>query len=71
LAGFPFQDHIWGLLRVVGPEKLLYGSDFPLTPHRGVVKLADVMRRGVEEIFDDKVTLDGIYVANARRLLAR
>lgn len=71
LAGSPFQDQIWGLLRVVGPERLLYGSDFPFTPHRGVVKLADAMRCGLEEIFDDEEIRNGIYVANARRLLAR
>lgn len=47
LAGFPFQDQVWGHLRIVGPERLLYGSDFPFTPRSGVIKLADVMRVGV------------------------
>ncbi|KAH7403803.1 hypothetical protein BKA64DRAFT_460901 [Cadophora sp. MPI-SDFR-AT-0126] len=30
LAGSPIPDQIHGLLRNVGPERLLYGSDYPL-----------------------------------------
>jgi predicted TIM-barrel fold metal-dependent hydrolase len=70
LAGFPFPDQIWGLLRVVGPERLLYGSDYPFTPLKGVVALAEKMKIGVEEVFTDAMVRSGIYTGNARRLLA-
>lgn len=69
LAGFPFPDQIWGLLRMVGPERLLYGSDFPFTPSKGVTKLADIMRLGLEEIFVEGVNCKGVYTENAQRLL--
>jgi predicted TIM-barrel fold metal-dependent hydrolase len=70
LAGFPFPDQILGLLRMVGPERLLYGSDFPFTPHNGVVVLARAMKQGLEDIFDDDVVRREIYVDNAKTLLA-
>jgi predicted TIM-barrel fold metal-dependent hydrolase len=70
LAGFPFPDQIWGLLRIVGPERLLYGSDYPFTPLKGVVALAEKMKIGVEEVFTDAMVRSGIYTGNARRLLA-
>jgi predicted TIM-barrel fold metal-dependent hydrolase len=69
LAGFPFPDQIWGLLRFVGPERLLYGSDYPFTPGQGVIALAEKTRAGLEETFPDEEVREGIYIRNARRLL--
>jgi 6-methylsalicylate decarboxylase len=69
LAGFPFPDQIHGLLRIVGPEKLLYGSDYPFTPAPGVKMLAEEMRLGLEEIFEDEGVREGIYSGNARKML--
>ena len=69
LAGFPFPDQIYGLLRYIGPEKLLYGSDFPFTPAKGVEALAERMRVGLEEVIQDEGTRKEIYSGNARRLL--
>lgn len=69
LAGFPFPDQIWGLLRAVGPQKLLYGSDFPFTPARGVGVLAERMSIGLEEVIPDKAVIKEIYLGNAKKLL--
>jgi len=69
LAGFPFPDQIHGLLRIVGPERLLYGSDYPFTPALGVKMLAVEMKGGLEEIFEDEAVREGIYKGNAERLL--
>ena len=43
LAGFPFPDQIWGLLRYIGMDRLLYGSDCPFTPDGVVIRLAERM----------------------------
>jgi 6-methylsalicylate decarboxylase len=70
LAGFPFPDQIHGLLRYVGPQQLLYGSDYPFTPPKAVAALAEKMRVGLEELFPDEEVRWAIYVGNAKRLLA-
>ncbi|OIW26906.1 hypothetical protein CONLIGDRAFT_601684, partial [Coniochaeta ligniaria NRRL 30616] len=55
LAGFPFPDQIHGLLRMLGEGgegRLVYGTDYPFTPERVVVGLAEQMEVGCEELFD-------------------
>ena len=69
LAGFPFPDQIHGLLRIVGPDRLLYGSDYPFTPPVMVAQLVDSMRVNLEDIFEDKAIREGIYSGNAIKLL--
>ncbi len=69
LAGTPFPDQIHGLLRIVGPERLLYGSDYPFTPAQMVAELREVMTLNLEELFKDKAVRQGIYSGNAKRLL--
>ncbi|CZR69510.1 uncharacterized protein PAC_19410 [Phialocephala subalpina] len=69
LAGFPFPDQIHGLLRFSPPEKLLYGSDYPFTPAKGVGILAQKMEAGLEETFSDALVRTAIYSGNAMRLL--
>jgi predicted TIM-barrel fold metal-dependent hydrolase len=69
LAGFPFPDQIHGLLRFVPSEKLLYGSDYPFTPARGVGMLAQKMEAGLEETFSNASVRTAIYSGNAKRLL--
>ncbi|KAG4441838.1 hypothetical protein IFR05_002702 [Cadophora sp. M221] len=69
LAGFPFPDQIHGLLRIVGPERLLYGSDYPFTPGQAVVGLMGLMNVGLRETFEDAEVREGIYLGNAKRLL--
>lgn len=69
LAGFPFPDQIHGLLRIVGPERLLYGSDYPFTPPKLVGNLSESMKAGLEELFSDEGIRERIYSGNARDLL--
>ena len=70
LAGFPFPDQIHGLLRIVGPERLLYGSDWPFTPSVAVVGLAKAMSSGLKEVFEDEHVREKVYLGNARALLS-
>ncbi len=69
LAGFPFPDQIWGLLRYVGTDRLLYGSDYPFTPDGSVTKLAEVMAAEMEKIWGQEER-KAILIGNASRLLA-
>jgi predicted TIM-barrel fold metal-dependent hydrolase len=70
LAGFPFPDQIFGLLRYIGPKQLLYGSDYPFTPPKAVAALAEKMRVGLDDLFEDEEVRQKIYFGNAERLLA-
>jgi 6-methylsalicylate decarboxylase len=45
LAGLPLPVALDALLAVAGPERLLYGSDFPFTPAPFVTELAAAIRR--------------------------
>ena len=71
LAGFPFPDQIHGLLRTLGKggeQRLVYGSDYPFTPEKVVVNLADQMSEGCEELFDTNQR-SAVYSGNAEGLL--
>jgi len=65
LAGYPFPDQVHGLLRVAGPERWMYGSDFPYTTGPRVEKLSEIMDKGLEELFDEE-TIRAIYTGNAK-----
>ncbi|KUJ21707.1 amidohydrolase [Mollisia scopiformis] len=83
LAGKPFPDQIWGLVRMLGgggegmgigeaeleevSKRLVYGSDFPFTPEPAVVKLQGLMDEGLGKIFGEERKKE-IYVGNAKRL---
>ena len=69
LAGFPFPDHIHGLLKIIGPDRLLYGSDYPFTRASLVSELAEEMKLVLERLFEDSAVRQGVYRHNARRLL--
>jgi predicted TIM-barrel fold metal-dependent hydrolase len=45
LAGVPLPVALDGLLAVAGPDRVLYGSDFPFTPAAAVEHLAIELRR--------------------------
>lgn len=68
LAGCPFPDQIWGLLRYVGTDRLLYGSDYPFTPQSAVDMLATRMTTEMERIWG-KEERRAILFGNARKLL--
>jgi predicted TIM-barrel fold metal-dependent hydrolase len=69
LAGFVFPDQIHAILRLVGPERLLYGSDYPFTPAPAVAKLIGAMSGGLLDIYPDESVRRAIYSRNAERLL--
>ncbi|KAK9419093.1 putative Amidohydrolase-related domain-containing protein [Seiridium unicorne] len=71
LAGFPFPNQIHGLLRTLGDggeQRLVYGSDYPFTPEKLVLGLAEQMEAGCEELFNADQRND-VYLHNAERLL--
>ena len=69
LAGFPFPDQVVGMLRIVGPDRLMYGTDFPYLNGELCTELREVMDQGLEEMFDED-TRKKILVGNAEALLA-
>lgn len=69
LAGVPFPDQIHGLLRVVDPSRLLYGSDYPYTPEPLAKSLADRMGEGLQLSFGTEVRRQ-ILLENAEHLLS-
>ncbi|KAL2075407.1 hypothetical protein VTL71DRAFT_350 [Oculimacula yallundae] len=79
LAGIPFPDQIFGLVRMLGGrekarERLLYGSDFPFTPGKAIPGLVARMEKGFEngaencfgEVGED--VKKEVYEGNARKL---
>lgn len=69
LAGFPWPDQIYGLLRLVDSSRLLYGSDFPFTPPKGLVGMAESMERGMETTFSNDAQRRRVLLGNAQRML--
>jgi 6-methylsalicylate decarboxylase len=70
MAGFPFPDQIHGLLRMLGDggeKRLMYGSDYPFTPEKIVVKLVAAIDSRCEGLFSVEERRD-IYSGNTRRL---
>jgi 6-methylsalicylate decarboxylase len=51
-------------------QRLLYGSDFPFTSYDGVMMLANTMRGGLEQLFNE-AERDAIYEKNAEKLLQK
>lgn len=69
LAGFSMGNQIHGLLRWTGPSQLLYGSDYPYTPAKGIEYQAGIMDMKAKELW----TMDeikGVYAGNAERLFS-
>lgn len=71
LAGFVFPDQIHGVLRYVGPDRLLYGSDYPYTPAKTVELLMGKMELGLKDLFPEEKTRRAILLGNAQKLLAK
>lgn len=69
LAGMSFPDQVHGLLRFVGKDRLLYGSDCPFTPDKAVFGLAEAMESGMKEWSSEDVK--AVLLDNAYRLLAK
>jgi predicted TIM-barrel fold metal-dependent hydrolase len=69
LAGFPFPDQIVGILRIVKPDRLIYGTDFPYLNGELCTELRETMDKGLKELFDEQ-TIRKILVWNAEKLLS-
>lgn len=70
LAGVPFPDQIHGLLRVVYPSRLLYGSDYPYTPEPLAASLAERMDSGLQQTLGVEIT-NQILLKNAEKLISQ
>jgi hypothetical protein len=69
LASFPWPDQIHGLLRLIDSSQLLYGSDFPFTPPKGLVGMAGNMATGMETTFSNDLQRKIVLLGNAKRML--
>jgi predicted TIM-barrel fold metal-dependent hydrolase len=71
LAGVVFPGQLKGMLAIMGvkAERLLYGSDYPFTPVVGVMLLAEVMDKGLPELFGENVT-QMVLSGNAKTMLS-
>ncbi|TDL22062.1 amidohydrolase 2 [Rickenella mellea] len=68
LAGDVMDHQIHAILRIVGTDRLLYGSDFPWTPGAAATELANELNRGMPTLFNER-QVDEIFRVNAQRLL--
>ena len=67
LAGLPWPDQIHSLLRIVGPDRLVYGSDYCWTPVPLAKRLIEKMDEGAGELWTGD-TIRDVYAGNARKL---
>lgn len=67
LAGLPWPDMIHGLLRIVGPDRLVYGSDYCWTPEPLAKNLIQKMDKGTGELWTE-TTIRDVYAENAKKL---
>jgi len=68
-AGWAFPEQIKGLLPFVTVDRILYGSDFPYTPLKGVVALSEDHDRYLSEEFPEEDKQKALCSTNAIRLL--
>ena len=71
LAGTPYPDAVYALMRHVDVRQVLYGSDYPFTPAGQVKVLAGVMAQGMGkgDLFRTEEDKEAVYYGNAKRLL--
>ncbi|KAF3020302.1 hypothetical protein E8E14_013487 [Neopestalotiopsis sp. 37M] len=67
LAGLPWPDMIHALLRIVGPDRLVYGSDYCWTPAPLAKILIQKMDEGTMELWSLS-TIKDVYAGNAKQL---
>jgi 6-methylsalicylate decarboxylase len=68
LAGPRTDDALRAVLGIADPSKLLYGSDWPFTPHGGVNMMREAIRQTTVFNADQ---LEQIWSGNARRIFPR
>jgi predicted TIM-barrel fold metal-dependent hydrolase len=69
LAGFSMENQIHGMSRRAGPERMLYGSDYPYTPASSIAFQVATMDKEVEKMWSAE-EIKAVYESNARRLFA-
>jgi 6-methylsalicylate decarboxylase len=67
LAGWPWPDMIHALLRIVGPDRLMYGSDYCWTPAPLARTLTQITDNGAKELWTVS-TIQDVYTGNAKEL---
>jgi len=67
LAGLPWPDMIHALLRIVGPDRLVYGSDYCWTPLPLAKTLIKKMDEGAGEMWTEDIIKE-VYAGNAKKL---
>lgn len=70
LAGFSMGNQVHGLLRWTGPTQLLYGSDYPFTPVKGIKFQMDIMDKEANDLWN-KEEIREIYAGNAEKLFQK
>lgn len=68
-AGWPFPEQIHGLTDWVTADRMLYGSDFPFTPLKGVQALSLDHDKYLREVFPDEDDQEKLCTRNAKKLL--
>lgn len=68
LAGVPWPDMIHPILRIAGPERLVYGSDYCWTTPELVMNLIKTMDEGAKDLWTEETTR-AVYSGNAKKLL--
>lgn len=74
MVGFPFPDRIHELLRVVNGGRLLYRSDYSVTPGNAESDLAKDMEEGMRDLWsgeEGEENRRAVWEGSARRLLGR
>jgi predicted TIM-barrel fold metal-dependent hydrolase len=71
LAGFPLPDQIHGLLRLVDPSRLLFGSDFPYTRYDSTVVLSDILDDGLASALGSRHLAEAACLHNAEKLFSK
>jgi predicted TIM-barrel fold metal-dependent hydrolase len=68
IASEPFPNALAGLLRLVGPERIVYGSDLPFAPQALVERTTERLME--TDLLDDS-SLDAVVRSNALALVPR
>ncbi|KIW20474.1 hypothetical protein PV08_01049 [Exophiala spinifera] len=68
LTGFVLPDQIHGLLRFTGPDRLLFGSDYPYTRYESVVELAVELESELGSVIPNEKDRHDVYEGNAKTL---
>jgi len=69
-AGWAFPEQTKGLLEYITVDRMLYGSDFPFTPHRAVGALSQEHDQFLPEVFPEDEDREKLCSKNAIALFS-